>query len=61
MTKRISTGAAQLLRFLKEHPEGACSLEELAGDVRMSRAACARALRELETAGLVGLHVEEGT
>jgi DNA-binding IclR family transcriptional regulator len=58
--KQVSAGAVKLLRLLKEQPEGACRLEELAQDMRMSRAACSRALRELEYAGLVSLHVEEG-
>jgi DNA-binding IclR family transcriptional regulator len=58
--KRVSVEAARLLRLLKENADGGCSLEELAGDLRMSRARCARALKELEKAGLVSLHVEEG-
>lgn len=57
--KKVSVGALKLLRLLKEQSDGACSLEELAKDLRMSRAACSRALRELEYAGLVSLHVEE--
>lgn len=60
MTKRVSAGADKLLRLLKEQANGACSLEELARDLRTSRAAAARALKELEAAGLVSLHVEEG-
>lgn len=58
--KRISLEAARLLRFLTEHSDGACTLEELGRDLRMSRAASSRALRELEAAGLVSLHVEDG-
>ncbi len=57
--KTVSVGALKLLRLLKEQADGACSLEELAKDLRMSRAAASRALRELEYAGLVSLHVEE--
>jgi biotin operon repressor len=48
-----------LLRFVKENANGACGLEELAGDLRMSRAAVARAIKELEAAGIISLHVEE--
>jgi DNA-binding MarR family transcriptional regulator len=57
--KKVSVGALKLLRLLKEQADGSCSLEELAKDLRMSRAAASRALRELEYAGLVSLHVEE--
>lgn len=60
MTKKVSTEAAKLLRFVKENADGACSLEELAHDLGISRAAVARAIRELEAAGLISLHVEEG-
>lgn len=58
--KPVSPRAVKLLRVLKEQTAGACTLEELAKDLRMSRAACSQALRELEYAGLVSLHVEEG-
>ncbi len=57
--KKVSLAAARLLRRIKEHPDGACELRELAQELRMSKAACARALRELDYAGLINLHVEE--
>lgn len=57
--RKVSLDATRLLAHVKAHREGACTLEELARDLRISRAACARALRELEEAGAVSLHVEE--
>ena len=56
---RISTQSGRLLQFLKDNAQGSAELGELARDLRMSRAAVARALRELERTGLVSLHIEE--
>ena len=56
---RIARDSGRLLQFLKDNAQGSAELGELARDLRMSRAAVARALRELERTGLVSLHIEE--
>ena len=58
-TLRISVESGRLLTYLKANAQGSAELGEVARDMRMSRAAVARALRELERTGLVSLHIEE--
>ncbi len=59
MPVRISEDAGRLLRWVREHPQDKCLLEELARDLRLSKTATARALKELEHVGLVNIYAEE--
>lgn len=56
---RVSAEAGKLLAHIKAQPLAVLTLEELAQDVRMSRAKVSQCLRELDEAGAVTLHIEE--
>ena len=55
---KVSANAGRVLKVAKDNPTGQYTIEELAHEVRLSRTAVARALRELEEAGAVTIEEE---
>ncbi len=55
---KVSANAGKVLQVARDNPTGHYTIEELAHELRLSRTAVARALRELEEAGAVTIEEE---